>query len=159
MRRMIGDCVRVKRSKKVKAGFAGLSWKMCSFPTARWPSAKPLIPLVRWRCRLEQALHACGCVGGPWRPATAYVARCILNPLRVKPDGRTPQMPPPFSHRPLHGCSCGGFLRLRVQSEPFRAGSRARPRRGVSPRPRKGVASGTNSPRGRVWRVGGYKEE
>ena len=42
-----------------------------------------------------------------------------------------------------------------VQSEPFRAGSRARPRRGVSPRPRKGVASGTNSPRGRVWRVGG----
>ena len=42
----------------------------------------------------------------------ASTYRCILNPSRVKPDARTPQMPPPFSHRPLHGCSCGGFLCL-----------------------------------------------
>ena len=43
--------------------------------------------------------------------ATAHVDRCILNPSRVKPDGRTTQLPPPFSHRPLHGCShSGGFL-------------------------------------------------
>ena len=51
------------------------------------------------------------CVGMDSDPATAHVARCILNPSRVKPDGRTTQLPPPFSHRPLHGCShSGGFL-------------------------------------------------
>ena len=49
-----------KKVKKVKAALAALSWKMCSFPTARWSAAKPLKPLVRLRCHLFWALHACG---------------------------------------------------------------------------------------------------
>ena len=42
-----------------------------------------------------------------------------------------------------------------VQSESFRAASRARSHRGVSTRPRNGVASCTNSPRVRLLRLGG----